>query len=533
MGNPFKQHTVERTLILSFFLVSTLVTVLSLGISLTYEIYSQQKEMDAVISDAASSIAQLPAVVEMLEQGYPDGTVSSLLDTLCDTVQNIDVAVVYNNSGLRFYHTDRQTSGDSYVEGEETEILSGGDPYITSGYGSYGLQRRAYHGVESSSGELIGFVMISVFYENITESMLAIALFHGFVLLLMLAVSALVTTVVMRLLRQSLMGLRPEELVRRYLRQDEVLSAVEEGFVASDSAGHILFCNPALQTLLGQDEDLVGRPIQDIFPQTSAATIRISNQPIHRQTWVVGHNTVMANEIPFRIGTHGDEVGVLTVLFDQTELLRMSDQLFGAQNMLDTLRSFNHEFSNRLHVILGYLETEQLSEAKRMIVSSDIISSQHICQTADSIRVSQLSALVLGKMLRGAELGILISVTPDSYCMESDLLLPVDDCITLMGNLLQNAIEALSDSAHTPREIELGLYCRSDCNIFICQDSGCGMTAKVAEEMFQQGYSTKGSGRGTGMALIQRILTAHGGIIQVESEVGEGTCITVTFTREA
>lgn len=522
----------ERTLILAFFLVSVLVTALSLGISLTYELYSQRSETDTVIADAASSIAQLTAVVEMLEQGYPDSTVSDLLDALCDTVQNVDVAVVYNNSGLRFYHTDRQTSGDSYVEGDETDILAGSDPYITSGYGSYGLQRRAYHGVVSQSGELIGFVMISVFYENIAESLGAIILFHGLVLILMLGVSAVVSTLVMRLLRRSLMGLRPEELVRRYVRQDEVLSAVEEGFVASDASGNILFCNNALQNLLEQGEELVGKPIQTIFPQTCAATIRTTNQPVHRQSWVVGRNTVMANEIPIRTGIHGDEIGVLTVLFDKTELLRMSDELFGAQSMLDTLRSFNHEFSNKLHVILGYLETGQVGEAKRMIVNSELLSSQHICQTADCIRVPQLSALVLGKMLRAAELGILLNMTPDCYCVESDLLLPVDDAITLVGNLLQNAIESMADSDQETREIDLGIYCRSDYNIFICQDSGCGMTDQVAKEMFRQGYSTKGTGRGTGMALIQRILNAHHGKIQVESEVGEGTCITVAFMNE-
>ena len=47
--------------------------------------------------------------------------------------------------------------------------------------------------------------------------------------------------------------------------------------------------------------------------------------------------------------------GVLVILQDRTEALKLSDELSGARNMMDTLRAFNHEFLNKLHIILGYL----------------------------------------------------------------------------------------------------------------------------------------------------------------------------------
>lgn len=528
-----KQPTsVERTLYRSFFLVSVLVTLMSLGLTLSYDLYRQRLEIDETISTTASHIAQLSEVVEMLKYGYPDEALTTLLDTLCDTVEEINVAVIYNSQGLRFYHTDRQKTGESYVEGEELAILAGANPYIATGYGTYGTQRRAFHGVVDESGAVIGFVMISVFDASITERMSEILLIHGAVLLFMLAVSAVISGGIIRRLRRSLPGLQPEELLGRYLRQDDVLSAVEEGLIASDGQGAILFMNMTAKRLLGVDATPMGAPIQQLLPMTQAEPIRATGAPVHRQDWVLGQHTLLVNEIPLPMDRDSNRFGVLTVLFDRTELLRTSDALFGAQNMLETLRAFNHEFSNRLHVILGYLEIGQVEQATRVITTSELLSSQHICQVADLIRCSPLSALILGKMLWAAEQNIVLNLAPDSHCIQHELLIDVEDCITLVGNLLQNAIESMEGQRSELREITLGIYCRMDCNIFLCEDTGAGMPPQVVQQLQAQGFSTKGEGRGTGMALVSRILRQNNGRIEIESEVDMGSCITVTFTKE-
>ena len=535
-GGPVHQaknnNKIERTLYISFFIVSALATLLSLGITLFYDLSKQRDDIDSSIELAASHISALPAVVSMLERGYPDDQVTELLDSLCDMVQDINVAVVYDNNGLRFYHTDREESGDSYVAGDEEAILSGSEPYITTGYGTHGTQRRAFHAVHNNQDEIIGFVMISVFTGNISQSSSIILAFHSVLLVVMLCASMVLAGVVTRLLRKSLMGLRPEELLGRYLRQDEVLNAVEEGLLASGPDGTILFANATAQHLLNTDEELVGQSIDIRLPQSNAALIRTSHQPRHHQTWVIGTNTIMANELPIRSGGKKEDLGVLTILFDKTELLSISDELFGARSMLETLRSFNHEFSNKLHVILGYLETGQVDQATRVILNSDLLSSQHICQTADSIRAPELSALVLGKMLRAADAGIALNLTPDSRCVEQDLLISTDDCITLIGNLLENAIESHAGCDRDLKKIELGLYCRSDCNIFICEDTGSGIPPEIAQTMFQHGCSSKGEGRGTGLSLVRRIITTYDGVIEVETEADVGTCFTITFTRK-
>ena len=532
MEKKTERNPLERKLYRSFLMLSLLVILLSLGLSVYLGMARQREQADASISGAAAYIAGLPDVVTMLESGYPDPGVQADLDALCDTIPGVSVALVCDRDGLRFYHTDRQKTGESYVGGEEAPILEGAEPYITTGYGTMGAQRRAFRAVLGADGEILGFVMVSVFIGVLTAELRKIVVAHVVVFCAMLLVSVGLTRTILRFLRRTLMGFRPEELLSRYLRQDEVLGSVAEGLVASDVSGRVLFANSAAQALFDGDDEMVGRRVETLFPDSGQAEVLRSGAAAERRSWIVGGRSVLVSQIPIREREDAAPQGVLTILYDRTEMLRMSDELFGARSMIDALRSYNHEFSNKLHVILGYLETGKTQEAIRFIINSNLLSGQLICQTADQIRVSELCALMIGKMLHAAERGIQLTVAEKSCCIEQDLLIPVEDMVTVVGNLLENAIEELSAGAYPVKEIECGLYCRPDCNLLICTDSGGGITEAVKERMFEKGFSTKGPYRGTGLYAVQSVVRRRGGRLDVDTEAGEGTSFTVTFTRE-
>ena len=200
--------------------------------------------------------------------------------------------------------------------------------------------------------------------------------------------------------------------------------------------------------------------------------------------------------------------------------------------MLDTLRDFNHEFLNKLHVILGYLQTGETEKAITFITNSNLVSSQAIRRTADCLRVSQICALVIGKMMHAAELGIILNVTPDSRCMNKYLLVPVDAYITVIGNLLENAIEELVLSQKEVKEITLGIHMTQECTIITCEDTGRGISNALLPVLFHKNVSTKGNNRGTGLFLIKQALEFYDGEIEIDTEEDEGTIFTVTFTRK-
>lgn len=526
-----KKMPLERQLFVSFVSVSLVLLLLTIGIMLYVDINRQLNTMDQTIRSSAAYIAQLDGVVDMLERGYPDPEVSQQLDGLSENMPDLNVIVVYNTNGLRFYHTDRQQSGETFVEGEETPILEGSEPYITTGYGTYGTQRRAFHAVENHEGEIIGFVMTSIFTSDIWAQnevivVYALAIF-GVVLLLGVGLSRGIVT----LLRGSLKGHHPTELLELYLKQEDVLNAIEDGLVATDLEGRVIFSNQAADRLLGaSQQELEGQLLTKRFPESACTKVIRTGRANHNRSCVIGDRQVLASEVPIR-GEEGWD-GVLNIFHDKTEMMRLSDQLSGTRNMLDTLRFFNHEFMNKLHVILGYLQTGETEKAISFIVNSGLVSSQAIRETADCIRVSRLCALVIGKMMHAGELGIRLTVTPDSSCRPEDLLLEEQECITVVGNLLENAIEELAKGGGELREIKLGLYCRPDCNIIVCEDTGRSIDPAVRDRIYEKGVSTKGEGRGLGLPLVRQIVDRHKGTIEIVTEAGTGTCFTLTFTRQ-
>lgn len=526
----FKKLSLEKQLFLSFFSVSACLLVLSLGISLSYNVSKRKSEIDSLISGVAAYAASMDQVIDMLDSGYPDRETARALDGLHENFPDLNVIAIYDKDLLRFYHTNRQESGESLVNGEEQAVLSGSGPYITTGLGTHGTQRRAFHAVTGRDGTISGFVMASAFSTYIAEQSREILSVYAAVLALMLVVSFLLSHGLVRLLRSTLMGHHPQELLELYMRQDTVLNAMEEGIIASDLSGTVIFANQAARALFPPEETVAGRPIRSLFPATGASEILKTGIPVTGKSCSLSGHPLICNEIP--IGSFPGIQGVLTILNDRYEVETLSDELSGVRSMLDTLRAFNHEFLNKLHVILGYLQTGQTQQAITFIVNSSLVSSQAIRQTADCLRVHQICALTVGKMMHAAELGILLTVAPDSRCMAKDLYMDVGDCVTIVGNLLENAIEELQASEKEIREITLGIYASPDGTVITCGDTGRGIPEPVLERIFDNGFSTKGSGRGTGLHLVRQITDRCGGEISIDTEEDEGTCFTLTFTRK-
>ena len=127
-------------------------------------------------------------------------------------------------------------------------------------------------------------------------------------------------------------------------------------------------------------------------------------------------------------------------------------------------------------------------------------------------------------------------------CRDHDLLIPVEGFVTILGNLMENAIEELSHdhtaspdvihASESPREIHIGIYCRPDVNIITCEDTGRGIQPELLDHIFEKGVSSKGENRGTGLFLVHELMEEYGGTIDIDTEPGEGTCFTLTFTRK-
>ena len=101
-----------------------------------------------------------------------------------------------------------------------------------------------------------------------------------------------------------------------------------------------------------------------------------------------------------------------------------------------------------------------------------------------------------------------------------------------LWNLVQNAREAIEDSGKGSRVAIRGgpVLGREGDSVFLeVQDDGPGMSVEVRDRIFDPFFTTKTHGSGLGLAVVQRIVTAHGGRVDVRTAPGEGTTFRVTL----
>ena len=118
MMQKFRKLSLESQLFFSFMAVSVCLLLLSLSITLFSTITRQRQEIDKNISALAAYVASMDNVVSMLENGYPDGSANEELDSLSENFPDLNVMAIYNTTGLRFYHTNRKETGETFVGGD-------------------------------------------------------------------------------------------------------------------------------------------------------------------------------------------------------------------------------------------------------------------------------------------------------------------------------------------------------------------------------------------------------------------------------
>ncbi len=116
--------------------------------------------------------------------------------------------------------------------------------------------------------------------------------------------------------------------------------------------------------------------------------------------------------------------------------------------------------------------------------------------------------------------------------LTSDLLplsLDSEQITQALGNLIKNAVEAMPDGG----TLTVSTQSVSETKIQIqIRDTGIGMSPETLAQIFEPYYTTKDTGTGLGMAIVQRIITDHDGEIFVESKERVGTTVSIELLRE-
>ncbi len=507
----------------------SLAILIALGISLYHDLAGRQALLDQNIRNVGLLLSQSSEVRKLLHSDPPYVLFGQELDAVVKQMDYIDVVTICNTDSIRYYHNDKANIGTPFSGGDEGPILNGAPPYVTQAKGSLGMQRRAFYPVLDTDGTIIGFVMAAVLTSSISK--LEQDILRSFLLaaVVLIGIGVLLSHLLYLRLKKILLGYGPEDLRRIYIAEKEVLDTLEEGMIAVDREGRLTLINQSARRILGTDQiPAPGTRLTQIYPETKLPKIIRTATPIHNDDLKIHENNILADHIP--IIKQGKAIGAISIFRDKTEVTHLAEQLTGTRYMVDALRAFNHEFKNKLHVILGYIETGEIQKVRELILNNSMISSDAVSLVTQKIPLPQLAALLIGKLIRANALGIHLCLQSDCTCTEGQMHLPPDIYVTILGNLLENGIEALDRQDLLVKEIHVGIYIQATGSILSVDDTGAGIPAQILDHIFEQGISTKGEGRGSGMYLIKSLVDRYHGEIEIETEEQVGTSITITFS---
>ncbi|MFJ8229135.1 ATP-binding protein [Streptomyces sp. NPDC094448] len=357
-----------------------------------------------------------------------------------------------------------------------------------------------------------------------------------------LALGGLGTYVINARLRRHTHGMNAGELSRMHDYHQAVLHAVREGLLMLDGRRRIALVNDGARELLGLGDDSVGRPVAELGLPPALTGALLAAEPRVDEVHLTADRVVVVNTRPV-VG--GERRGTVVTLRDHTELQALSGELDSERGFSHALRSQAHEAANRLHTVVSLIELGRVDEAVDFATAELELAQVLTDRVVGAVGEPVLAALLLGKASQANERGVELVLAEDSRIDDGVLppSLPARDLVTIIGNLVDNAVEAASEAAVSgarPGRARVTVTARAEDPpggggelLIRVHDTGTGVDPDRAADVFHRGWSTRGSGRGLGLALVRQAVHRAGGTIELGTGPDGGAQFTVCLPLTA
>ncbi|HET7625072.1 MAG TPA: ATP-binding protein [Verrucomicrobiae bacterium] len=368
-----------------------------------------------------------------------------------------------------------------------------------------------------------------------------------------------------------------QSVVKRLARErnflETLFNTIEDGVLVMDENGRIIYFNQAVTRLIGLQAGAEGQPIRDFLPEMDwKETLRLDNvggQRVARHEFEVHYPRPRFLRL-YAAPLDGEAIGssgVALILHDATEARQKTFEAIESERIqaLTLLAaSVAHEIGNplnALHIHLQLMERELKKFRRGSARSENEISGKrprdlnnsNVEESADKLEqyldvakgeINRLDYIVTQFLhairpsppqLKPASLNEAVEQTAKLLRPELDnrglnLKLRLDPHLPLapmdltqlqqvLVNLVKNAMQAMTRGGTLSLQTGEG----SDGVWVSVTDSGGGIPQEQVNRIFDPFYTTKKKGTGLGLMIVQRIVRAHGGRIDLESRVGRGT----------
>lgn len=517
----------------SLMILALLFTVLLLlGLIFTH-LYSTsiEEQMGERALNVAQSVATMPSIIKGMKLENPSETIQPIAEELRSKT-GAEFIVVGDQEGIRVAHPLVDRIGKHMVGGDSQRALEKGESYVSKAEGSLGSSLRGKAPI-LNNGEIIGIVSVGFLTEDIEQKVdqyeLKVMSLIGTILLLGLAGGFFIAKNVKR----SIFGLEPSEIGAMFLERNTILQTIREGIIAVDAKGVVTLANQEAHRMLDRPEDevLEGKDILTILPNTRMPEVLRSGEAEYDQEITIGHNHVIVNRIP--IIQKEEITGAVSSFRRKTEIEALSRELSQVQSYASVLRSQTHEYANKLYTILGLIQLGAHEEAIELI-HKEAIGYQEVVQLlVKAVPNPIISALLLGKYNRAHELHIQFSIDEESNLSDFPERLEPEKIVTIIGNLIDNAMDAVLTNREGERLVHLFMTDIGRDLIFEIEDSGNGVAEEEMARIFDRGFSRKeGEDRGIGLSLVKNALDYLGGYVTISTSRYGGAAFTVVIPKE-
>ena len=346
--------------------------------------------------------------------------------------------------------------------------------------------------------------------------------------------------------QQKELGLQEQLLLQRKGEFDTIISKIREGMILLDKNGQIISMNPAAQSLLQTDESSIGKEILELVRNLQLHQLIEEGVAGRKGDTIFNVDQTTYKVLARPVISEDQLTGMVLLFFDVT------DQWQAEQMRREFTANVSHELKTPLHIISGYsemLRNQLVSEDDVQVFAQKIYTeSQRMVQLVEDI--IHLSLLDESPQIAMEDLDLhqlaqesLESLSGKASQKQIALHLKGEEA-QIRGNraLLSSVIYNLCDNAITYNQPKGDVFVtirQTDKNTILeVRDTGIGIPKDEGDRIFERFYrvdksrSKKVGGTGLGLSIVKHALKCHGATIQVDSQVGQGTRMIVTFPRE-